>query len=497
MAQYALPPGAVRRRTAFGLLDADGWTWATIKATFWFALVIFLLGYVPDRAYYFTVSPTVDVGYNAISPVNLCPAENRDLPCPAPAGAVIPWEESPAELALPAGRTDADVFTSGEYVYLIGGTSGGAATASVLSTIVAEGSFNQPWAEGPALPEPRTGATAVNLSGVPYVVGGADAAGTPTTTVFRGVVEQGQLTGWEAADDLALPVGLQDAAGAATASGMWLFGGRTAEGLSDAVYRAQMSEGGTPRLEAWVEMTELRLPEARTLASAASAGGSVYVLGGEGPAGATNSVFYLGLDTHGDPALNEATGAPQGWGVSVNEAAAAALPEPRLGHTSFFNSGAVYVIGGLDANGAPAASNYWTVPSATAGTITGWQRMDPTDLPAPRVGASPAIVGSHVFLIGGSDANGQELNTTLRADLAPRPAFFRLGLFGLTVPALGIEGEIGQQLGYIIAASAALGNFVILIVVGWMYSHRRATFRFLQRVTRGRFRAPPDEEYVY
>ena len=32
MAQYALPPGAVRRRAAFGLLDADGWGWASLKA---------------------------------------------------------------------------------------------------------------------------------------------------------------------------------------------------------------------------------------------------------------------------------------------------------------------------------------------------------------------------------------------------------------------------------------------------------------------------------
>jgi hypothetical protein len=62
MAQRALPPGAVRRRTAFGLFDADGWTWATIKATFWFFTLIFLLGYLPDRAYYITVSPTIDVG---------------------------------------------------------------------------------------------------------------------------------------------------------------------------------------------------------------------------------------------------------------------------------------------------------------------------------------------------------------------------------------------------------------------------------------------------
>src|SRR3712207_5359485 len=121
MAQYALPPGAVKRRTAFGLLDADGWTWATLKALFWFFLVIFLLGYVPDRAYYFTVSPTIDLGYNVISPVNFCPAENKNLPCPAPAGAVIPWEQSPENLALPQGRAAAGVFTSGETIYVVGG----------------------------------------------------------------------------------------------------------------------------------------------------------------------------------------------------------------------------------------------------------------------------------------------------------------------------------------------------------------------------------------
>ncbi len=104
MAQYALPPGAVRKRAVFGLIDRDGWTWATIKATFWFLLIIFLLGYVPDRAYYLTVSPTIDLGFNAISPINLCPAENNGLPCPAPAGAVIPWEQSPENLSLPGRR---------------------------------------------------------------------------------------------------------------------------------------------------------------------------------------------------------------------------------------------------------------------------------------------------------------------------------------------------------------------------------------------------------
>ncbi len=496
MAQQALPPGAIRRRTAFGLLDADGWTWATVKATFWFLLVIFLLGYVPDRAYYFTVSPTVDLGYNAISIVNLCPADNQDLPCPAPAGATIPWQDSPDELALPAGRSAAGVFTSGETIYLIGGLAGGEATASVLTNLVTEGNFGQAWTEGPALPEPRADATLLNLSGIPYVIGGLDAGGAPTPTVFQGVVEEGRITGWEAADDLALPAALSDAAGAATSTSVFIFGGRTADGLSSAVYRAHIPEGETA-LEPWVEMTELPLPEPRAGGTAVSAGGAIYVLGGDGPDGATDSVFYLGLDTHGDPVIDSATGRPFGWGVSVNQSASAALPEPRTGHTTFVNSGAIYVVGGRDEGGEAATTTYWTVPSSTDGTISGWQRLDQTDLATARAEAPAAVIGSHVFLIGGSDADNAALASSARADLAPRPAFFRLGLFGLTVPALGIEGEIGQQLGYIIAASAAMGNFVILAVVAWMFSHRRQSLRFLQRITRGRFRAPREDEYVY
>jgi hypothetical protein len=208
-------------------------------------------------------------------------------------------------------------------------------------------------------------------------------------------------------------------------------------------------------------------------------------------------VFYLGLQTDGQAVVNPDTGRPFGWGVSVNESASAALPEPRVGHTTFVNSGAVYVIGGRNVDGATVATDLWTVPSPTDATIAGWQQLDATQLPAPRAGASAAVIGPHVFLIGGTDANGQELASTIRADLAPGAPFFRLGLFGVTVPALGIEGEIGQQLGYIIAASAAMGNLVILIIIGWMYSHKRQSFRFFEWITRGRFRAPREDEYSY
>jgi hypothetical protein len=496
MAQYALPPGAVRKRAVFGLLDADGWTWASIKATFWFLLIIFLLGYVPDRAYYLTVSPTIDLGFNAISPVNLCPAENKPgLPCPAPAGSVIPWDPSPPQLALPEGRTGALVFTSGSTLYLIGGETAAGPTASVIYTEASEDGNLTAWTEGPPLPQPRSHATALNLSGVPHVIGGLDASGAPTMTVYQGTVEEGVLTGWTELADVALPAALSDASGVSSAAGLYLFGGRTADGISNKTWWAEMPEGANAKLKGWVELTELPLPEARASATAVNTGASVYVLGGEGAEGPTNSVFYLGLDNDGHPVEVAATGRPQGWGVSVAQSASAALPEARAGHTSFVNSGAIYVIGGRGADGAVVATNYWTVPNSADGTIRGWTRIEVTDLPAPRVGGSAAPIGQFVYLSGGSDGSAL-MDSTFRADLAPQPPFFRLGLFGITVPALSIKGEIGQQLGYIIAGSAALGNLFLLIGVGWMYSHKNETFRFFRFVTRGRFRIPAEDDYT-
>ena len=104
--QPASRPGpAARRRTFFGLFDADGWSWAIAKACFWFVVIVTLLGWIPDRAYYFTVGRTVELWPLAISfakqptadntlfrwpIVNFCTPENETLPCPVPAGATLP-----------------------------------------------------------------------------------------------------------------------------------------------------------------------------------------------------------------------------------------------------------------------------------------------------------------------------------------------------------------------------------------------------------------------
>ena len=69
----------------------------------------------------------------------------------------------------------------------------------------------------------------------------------------------------------------------------------------------------------------------------------------------------------------------------------------------------------------------------------------------------------------------------MRASLAPEEPFFRLGIAGVTVPALKIGGEIGQQLGYLAAAGVGTGNFVILVIVGWAFNNRPAISRWRER----------------
>jgi hypothetical protein len=490
----ALPPGAARRRAVFGLLDADGWAWAFWKALFWFVFIIFLEGYVPDRLYYFTVSPTIDLGYNVISPVNFCAPTNKTLPCPAPIGAVVPWQQSPAEVALPQARAGSGTITSGVNLYVVGGRgSDGKATADVFGTTIDNANFAGGWSTAPALPAPRTDAVVVSLSGTPYVIGGRDETGAPVSTVFEGTVAEGALTGWQEASDLALPVPLAEAAGVATTKGIWIFGGRTTgDTLQATAYEAAVPAGSST-LGAWQAVSQLPLPEARADQAAVMTGNFIYVLAGNGPNGPTNSVFFLALGSTQEPLLNPGTDQPYGWGVSTGPGADFALPEPRAQQISFANAGNIYVIGGVGADGQLVSTNYWATPDPVNGTLAGgWHQLDATDLPAPLAAASVADVSSTAFLIGGDTPSGTTAGS-LRASLAPASPFFRLGLFGVTLPALSIKGEIGQQLGYIAAGGAALADFALLCLIAIAYSHRRQTRRFIAWLSRGRFRVPPED----
>ena len=100
----------------------------------------------------------------------------------------------------------------------------------------------------------------------------------------------------------------------------------------------------------------------------------------------------------------------------------------------------------------PQRETYWAVPTS-AGDIPEWKQLDVSDLPYGLSGGTVIITGPNAIIVGGETAEGP-VTTSLRANTAPQSPFFQLGLVGATVPGLKIDGEIGQQLGYLNAAGA-------------------------------------------
>ncbi|MEO8228900.1 MAG: hypothetical protein ABI628_03960 [Chloroflexota bacterium] len=470
MAGQALTAGTGgRKRALFGLLDREGWTWASVKAVIWFVIIVMLLGYLPDRAYYFTVFPTIDLGVLVWSPINFCPPSNRTLPCPAPVGAALPWDPSPTELALPSGgRTDGNAVQLGTKLAYIGGSDGKTATDQTYLADLYSGTFG-PWKAGPALPAPRSAAAAAVLNSSVYVAGGNGADGKPTDTVY--VAAQDLTTGavgaFAANDALKLPEARASAVMVAAGDGLILIGGTNGTAVQGTVWKATLDPSG--KLQAWVPQAPMPAGQEVSEASGALVGDLVYVYGGRGAQGPVGTVLR-GHITGGKVAS---------WDIGGG---GTNLPVARTRAAGFSANGALYLIGGADDAG-PHQQFYWTVPDAK-GDLTGWQHLDATDLPVGLTGGSAVVSGSQAFVIGGTTTDQPAVVGAARTNLAPQPPFFQLGLFGATIPALKVGGEIGQQLGYLSAAGVGTVNFVLLILIGWALAHKDRSRAMLERVVR-------------
>jgi hypothetical protein len=478
----ALQPGVPRRRRAlFGLLDADGWGWAFAKAFFWFIVIIFVLGYIPDRAYYFTVNKTLDLGILAWSPVNLCPPENKTLPCPAPAGAPVPWEPSPSELALPNPRTDGALVSAGTKLIFIGGSDGSKASSDVyVAEQVPIGNFDK-WVPGPSLPAPRADAAVTYFGGSIYVSGGTDENGKPTTTTFvlSPNLSTGALGQWQQAKDLKQSLDIPEArAGGslvALADGILFVGGAGPNGPSNVTWKSTLANGA---LGAW--KPQATLISGVSEASAALAGNFIWVYGGRDAAGPVATVQRGTIAQSGDQ-----QGQITQWATGNGQN----LPGPRANADGFVANGTLYLVGGNDGSGS-RGEVYWVTPVTTANgdTLPEWKHLVAADLPSPgNEGGAPVVSGATVFVTGGKRAN-DVVRDTVRANLAPQTPFFQLGLVGATVPALKIDGELGQQLGYLNAAGAGTLDFIILLIIGWAFAHPDRVRGMFERMRRRRAR---------
>lgn len=495
----ALPAGrATKRRALFGLFDADGWAWASTKAFFWLLVIIMTLGYIPDRAYYFLVSRTIDLGLVIWSPVNLCPPENTSsMPCPVPAGAVLPWHASPAQLTLPAPRTGGVAAQLGTNLLHIGGNDGTSASATTSLMTVDKGTFGT-WAEGPPLPAGRTDAALATLSGTAYLAGGLGPDGAPTATVWSIGIDPATTkltTAWTvvqdaAKKDITLPAPRSGAAAVAVADGIVIAGGRGPDGNpTNTVWKATLDSTG--KLGQFQEQPPL--PHAIADAAIAFEGTFVWVYGGADTTGATG--YVQRADYGAAPGPSAEPGAPSpspAPDVVIRWATldAANLPAARTGGAGFAANGALYYAGGSDGT-ASHKELYWALPDSNGNLPGGWRHLDATDLPGGLVDTAPIVTNATAILLGGR-ADTAPLATSTQASLAPQEPFFRLGLVGVTVPGLKIGGEIGQQLGYLAAAGVGTGNFVLLIAVGYAFNHRQQIAEWRERRRRNREAKAPE-----
>ena len=148
-----------RKRALFGLLDADGWAWARSRPSSGSSIIILMLGYIPDRAYYLTVDRTVDLG-SSPGRRSTSARRQRDAAVPGAGRApLVPWQASPAELACPRRGPTARRSRSGPRSCTSAARTGRPPSRpSTSPRPPATGNFDM-WAEGPPLPEPRADAS--------------------------------------------------------------------------------------------------------------------------------------------------------------------------------------------------------------------------------------------------------------------------------------------------------------------------------------------------
>jgi N-acetylneuraminic acid mutarotase len=340
----------------------------------------------------------------------------------------IQWTKTTSMPAGVSGHSAAFAVVQGataanNFVYVTGGgDDANAPRATVWSAGVLGNGQVGAWASQPALPAGRAFhasvvATPFNSrvkgAGYLYVLGGSqDAAGTPTTTVYRApLTADGGLGTWESLGALPAPLHSTDAV--IFRGEIYIAGGSTTGNAPVAtVYRSRLDSLGA--LGPWQTLTAL--PSARTYHGLTQFGGYLYVFGGESAALAPNDASAASSATR----LNEVayaridlrTGAitPAGWVVNSSS-----LTKAVGKHTSVVAGGSVLVTGGLYNGASTGSSEESYAQLRTDGTVSSFSGATGSHTITSAGGSNlfnhaalsyvDANGVAHVLVLGGDDVN--------------------------------------------------------------------------------------------
>ena len=167
---------------------------------------------------------------------------------------------------------------------------------------------------------------------------------------------------------------------------VYLIGGMTTSGYSNAVYVATIYPGGT---SGWYSLNSL--PVGLKDPAVVIGTNTIYVIGGRNATQVFNTVYYASLNYDGTIGT---------WQTSVTT-----LPSALWGHTGAYVNGYIYIIGGSAANTENTALNtVWYAKVKADNTLSTFNAG--TNLPAERNKHSMVTYNGKLYILGGYNNSG-------------------------------------------------------------------------------------------
>lgn len=313
---------------------------------------------------------------------------------------------------LPEGSQGHALVASSGYLYRLGGLGDQSIYSAdrVYYAKIEEEAKVGAWSTADPLPERVFFHAGAAHGDTIYILGGRtfknNHIGISASVFYSHIGADGAPGAWQATSDL--PSALYHISVAVSGDRIYVTGGWGIQGPSNSVYAADIQSDGS--LSPWKSL--LTLPES-VYTHAAVEDGTLYVLGGVNKDYVVhNSVYYANI-------LDD--GSLDSWRVGTS------LPVAVSGHTAAILDGRIYVMGGEDASGATDA--VYTAPIMSDKNIGDWAAH--ASLPTPLRMHDSAATSDAIFIVGGSDGSAiqravygmylpkEEAETVATVDISP------------------------------------------------------------------------------
>jgi N-acetylneuraminic acid mutarotase len=285
------------------------------------------------------------------------------------------------------GHTSAVV---GTYLYILGGFGESPLNSVERAIINANGSLS-PFTSVPTvtLAIARYGHTAAVIGSYLYVIGGAGSNGTSLQDVERATINpDGSLGPFASVSNATLTIARSSHTTAVVGNQLYVFGGVVGNSSLSSVERAPLGADGL--LGSFATVSSVTLTTARYGHTTAVIGNYLYVLGGVG-SGSLDNLERAPLNASGSLGL-------------FATIPSSSLVAARNSHTMAVVGNYVYVLGGRTTAGALDSIERATVNADNS--LGPFTTVPGVTLAAARYGPTAAVVGNHLYVLGGIDGSG-------------------------------------------------------------------------------------------